>query len=601
MKLLFFCLVYALVISGSQVLSQTPKKPLIKQCDALMAQQLVEQQAIESKSTTESDKRINILIRVADYLWDKDNASARKYFAEAFNIAKERFKEIGIRNRSTTKFYSDPEPDYRFVVTRTVSKRDAEWARKLSEEILKSFDEDETVAKRERYQQHAEITESLNLAILLLDSNEAAAAAIFRRLIDYQLTPSWNRALYRIAAKNPSLAIEIYTALLARHLNANIQDLISLSAFPFGRTQTFSVGVHVSGPTIQTDYTPSIELQRRFLAVFFARIRSLSAESVSSTGNQRISDAGYAVGALAQMAPIINQNFPELSAELARLSAHAGALIDDETRTSLEFGNKFKEQFSKTFFERLEALSEADDLGNLKDFDIVRLISDAKTQEELNAFEKWLDRIKDPIVKEKSVNLFYFTSSKLAIKDSRFTDARKSADKVPQIEFKAILYFDIAEAKLKKPLEKYETFEILTEVFRIAEKAPDSVEKAQVLLGVGFMFEKIDYANSIEAISKSIRTANKLDNPNLFTSNISQQITGEDFGVFSNYSVPGFDINKTFDQISKRDFTGAISLAEDFTDKYLRTLAVLASVKDCKTIDTKQVKPIQEKSGKPAL
>lgn len=573
----------------------TPQKG-IKQCDSQMALQLVEQQAIESKSVTESDKRINILVRVADYLWDKDNDSARKYFSEAFKVAQARFKEIGVRENSTIKFYSDREPDYRFVVARAVSKRDPEWARILNDEILKSFDEDEGVAKRESYEQRMEIDQSLGLAASLLETNEAAATGIFRRLINYPLTGSWNRALYQIDAKNPQLAVQIYLSLLFNHSQSSISDLIILSAFPFGKTQTFSIGSYSSGPAFQPNFTPNIDLQKRFLTVFLQKVNSLSVETNKVSKGQRISDAGYAVGALAELTAIINQKFPELKGDLARASANAGSLIDDETRNSLEFGKNFKEQFQKSFSERISDLETADSLGTLTDFQIVRLINEAKDESQLNALEKWLDRIKDPTVREKSVNFFYFTGAKLAIKDKRLTDARKLADKVPQIEFRAILYFDVADAKLKEPLEKYESFEILTEVFKIAEKAPDSVQKAQVLLGVGFMFEKIDHANSIDSISKSIRTANKLENPNLFTSHVMQQITGENFGMFSSYSVPGFDINKTFDQISKTDFQGAISLAEDFSDKYLRTLAVLASVKDCKTPE-----PKVEKSGNSAL
>jgi hypothetical protein len=581
------------LVSNAQVVPQKG----IEQCDAQMAQQLVEQQAIESKSTLESDKRINILILVAEYLWDKDNDSARIYFAEAFKLAKERFKETGFRNNSTIKFYLDREPDYRFVVARAISRKDTEWARKLNEEILKSFDEDENVAKRDKYQQEAEIVESLDLAATLLDTNEAAATAIFRRLINYRLINAWNRILYRIAAKNPGLSFKIYSELLTKHSQDGIQELSALSGFPFGRTQTYSIGSYSSGPEFHPNFTPNLDIQSRFIRVFITRVLSMTPEVADSKeNNQGASDVGYALGILDQIAPVVFQNFPGLRPDLARASAHVSALLDDQTRKRLKDSDNFKEQFSKTFEERIEALDEADSLGTLKDFEIVTLINQAKSEADFNSLEKWLDRINDPEVKEKSVNFFYFSRAKLAVKEKRFTEARKLADKVPQIEFRAVLYFDIADAKLKEPLEKYETFEILSEVFKVAEKAPDSVEKAQVLLGVGFMFEKIDHANSIEAISKSIRTANKLENPKLFTDTIMQHITGDDFGIFSNYRVPGFDINKTFDQISKTDFRGAISLAEDFSDKYLRTLAVLAAVKDCKPIEPIKAKPKSEKS-----
>ncbi len=61
-------------------------------------------------------------------------------------------------------------------------------------------------------------------------------------------------------------------------------------------------------------------------------------------------------------------------------------------------------------------------------------------------------------------------------------------------------------------------------------------------------------------------------------------------GGYIGYDVPGFDINKNFYEIRRKDFQGAISQAGSFSDKYLRTLAVPASVKDCEK-NEETVKP----------
>ncbi len=178
----------------------------------------------------------------------------------------------------------------------------------------------------------------------------------------------------------------------------------------------------------------------------------------------------------------------------------------------------------------------------------------------------------------------------MASKENRFEDAQKYADKISKIELRAVVYFDMAEAKQKNPTTRIESLDSLLEIYKMAQKSPDTIEKAQVLLGLAFMYEKVDHFNALDAISASIKTANKLENPNLFTSFMRQQIIGKDYGSYIGYEVPGFDINKTFYEISQKDFQGAISQAESFTDKYLRTLAVLASVKDCEKIEP-AVKP----------
>ncbi len=565
--------------------AQTVAKKEIKQCDAQMARQLVERQAIESKSVTESDKRINILIRVADYLWEKESDSARKYYAEAFKIAQERFKEKGIVNTSTLKFYYSAEPDYRFEVIRAIARRDAEWARKLTEEVLKSYDEDKEKDKRDAFQKEQELSQSLRLGMLLFDSNQAAALAIFRRVMNYPIIGDWFSVLYQLYGKNPQIAEQIYAELLSRQTLSSISRLLTLSAFPFGRDKTIQVNVFSSGTSAPANFTPNPNLQRQFLTLLLNRTNSLTPETLYSFEGQTISEAGYALVVLNEFAPIISRDFPALNGDLVRARQNATALIDEQTRKGLDFNKDFQERSVKNFAERIKDLEEADSKGILTDYPIVTLILAAKTEEELKMIEPWLDKIKEKSVREKSVNFFYFQSAKVAIKDKRLTDARKFADKVPQIEHRAVLYFNIADEKLKEPLTKFETLEILTEVYQTAEKSPDTVEKAQVLLGVAFMFEKIDRFNSIDTLSKAIHAANKLENPNLFTSFVQQQIVGEGFGVFSSYSVPGFDLNRTFEQISKQDFQGAISQAEGFTDRYLRTLAILATVKDCEKID----------------
>jgi hypothetical protein len=575
------CFLFILIFATLNLPAQTDKKKEIKQCDAQTARQYVEQQAIESKSTTESDKRINILIRVADYLWDKDNDSARKYFAEAFKLAHERFKEKGIKNTSTTKFYIQNEPDYRFEVIRAVSKRDGEWAKSLTDEVLKNFDEDENKSKRESNMQEQEIKEALFLGVSLVETNPNAAISIFRRVMNYPVTGTWYYIVYQIAAKNPALAEQIYAELIVKYSNSGVRDFLYLSAFPFGNARIFGLEKYRFGYTSPPVAVTNPNLQRQFIGTLLNQINSLTPETNKVSEYQKISDAGYALSALSELTPIINQNFPELKANLAVATATANGLIDEETRKNMEIGNNFKDNQGKTFAEKIKDLEEADEKGTLTDYEIVKLIIEVKKEDQLKALEPWLDKIKDKDVREKSINFFYFTSAKIAIKEKRLDDARKFADKVPQIEHRAVLYFDLADAKLKEPLTKFESLEILTEVYKTAEKAPDTVEKAQVFLGVAFIFEKIDRFNSIDTLSKAINTANKLENPNLFTEFITIKIVGEKFGVFAGYSVPGFDINKTFYQISLKDFQGAISQAEGFTDRYLRTLAILASVKDC--------------------
>lgn len=109
-------------------------------------------------------------------------------------------------------------------------------------------------------------------------------------------------------------------------------------------------------------------------------------------------------------------------------------------------------------------------------------------------------------------------------------------------------------------------------------------------MGLANVYEKINHSNALDALALAVKTANALENPNLFSSGQTQQITGKGFMFYASYEVPGFDLNKTFYEISRADFQGALAQAESFNDKYLRTLAVIATVRDCEK-NVKSEKP----------
>jgi len=186
----FYLFLLLFVFSSFTIDAQkNPKKP-VKECNALLARQLVEQQAEESKSVAETDKRVNILLRVADFLWIADEETARKYFAEAFQIANERFREKGVE-KTESKGLTVYHPDYRFDVISAVAKRDAEWAKKLAEIILREKDENDAKDKSTSSGNDRTIEETIGLGTSLAGQNPAAALYFFRRAMRFPLEQIW--------------------------------------------------------------------------------------------------------------------------------------------------------------------------------------------------------------------------------------------------------------------------------------------------------------------------------------------------------------------------------------------------------------------------
>lgn len=583
MKLFLFALI-ASVVPGFLTYAQTISKKPIKQCNAQLARQFVEQQADFSKTLGKTDQRINVLIKVADFLWSSDRESARAYFAEAFKVAQERFREKGneplVEGGMILKRF-----DYRFEVVRAIAKYDSVWAKTLSEAILKEFDEDQEKDKRDSYDKDREVREILGIAAQVAKDNPELALTFARRILRYPLTNSWYFSLYEMARNNQAVADQVYSEALAAYADAEVFRLLYLSAYPFGKQQIFGIERNSLGAGVPNNFSLNPNLKRQFLVTLLRRVSKLTPESTNKSLQTDTPESAVAVIAMNEIEPIVSQQFPDLLPAFSQAKILANSIVSNELMDAANKRDELGNSINKPFAEKLKEVEKADAEGKLKDFQIVQLIPAAEKEEDYKSAESWLDKITEESPRLSAKTYFYFQRSKLASKENRFEEAQKFADKIEKPEIRATVYFDIAESKQKNPLTKLESLDLLLTVYKVAQKSPDSVEKAQVLLGLAFMYEKVDHSKALDALSAAIKTANKLENPNLFTSFTGQQIIGKDFAHYIGYDVPGFDLNKTFYEISQKDFQIAISQAESFSDNYLKTLAVLASVKDCEKID----------------
>ena len=163
----------------------------------------------------------------------------------------------------------------------------------------------------------------------------------------------------------------------------------------------------------------------------------------------RLPEITYIVSALQDIEPIISQNFPNLFERFSTVKAKANAQMSAEAQKNLEGRQKSYESSGLSFDERLKRLEKAESEGKLTDDTIIQLGVNPKTEEEFAKIESWLDKITDENLRGSMKNYFYFRRSELATKENRFAEARKYADKVGDIEHKAVLYFKLAEAQLK--------------------------------------------------------------------------------------------------------------------------------------------------------
>jgi hypothetical protein len=461
----------------------------------------------------------------------------------------------------------------------------------MSESVLKEFDEDKEKDKRGVFEKDREVQEILNLAGRIAKDNPNLASALTRRAMRYPLGNSWYFTLYAMAEKNQPLADQIYGELLVNYADAEVYRLLYLAAYPFARDRIFGVEKYNFSGSVPANFSPNRNLQRQFLLALLRRISRLTPESTTKSLQMELPESVIAVMALNEIEPIGAQQFPDLAQAFSQARTQANSVSTADALEKAKKQDEWGKNHLKSYDEKLEDVKKAEELGTLTDFQIYQLISAAKTEENYAEAESWIEKMKDENAREGTKNYFFFKRSKLAAKEKRFDEARKFALKVGKIEHRTVLFFDIAEAKLKEPMTKLESLETLLEVYQTALKAPDTIEKAQILLGTAFMYEKIDALNAFNSLADAIKTANKLENPNLFTSTVRQQIQGKNFSAYSSFNVPGFDVSETFYALSQYDLQNALNYTTNFSDKYLRTLAVLATVKDCEQND----KPVKQK------
>lgn len=603
MKVLDRTLIAALLLAASlAVFGQEPKVetgPDMAACNNEFAKFLVDQQVAESRSVMQTDKRVRILIRSGDFLWKPDQPAARAYFSEAFKVATDHFAEKGFEKRQEKSGLIIQEPDYRFEVVRSIAKKDGEWAKRLTEQMLKEYEKN--AADRNVFDKNREIHSIMFMAQESVKTNPDLSWYLFRRVMKQPLDTHWYFGLYSVAEVDRNFADALYSELIIAYRNESPRRLLFLSPYPFASPRVFGLDRIYMSSSIPANFGMNRELQWRFIDTFLRRVASYTADPANLNRPAEPHyqpEALYMLTALQQLEPIIVERFPQMLQRLGVARAQANGMLTDEMRKTLTDQEMRDEQFGLTFDQRMEQVEKADSDGKLTDNMIVQLVTwspNSLTEEQFAMIERWLDKITDENLRNGTVSYFWFLRSKLATKEGHFEAARKFSLKVPETDHRAILWFDIAEAQLKDLNEAASVYQTLTDVGRTARQSENSVAKARVLLGLASLYEKVNHTFALDELSDAVKVINRLEDPDILSSFLRRQITGKGFGFFTSYQMPGYDMESTFRLLSKTDFDMPLSNAKALEDKYLRTLAVIAIAQNC--IDRPKPKPAARAAG----
>lgn len=585
-------------------------------CDPPRALALVRMQLSESKAFTDPVKRISVMTRAADLLWADERETARAVFTEAFDLASAHFREHGdevrheqARADSKMSGLTVEVPDQRFVVLRAIARHDAVWARELAARAA-----DETRAEESKNKEAAAGSNRrpvgaklLSFAETLLPNDLQTALAVARTTFRDPATMYLPHFLFEVAKVDRAAADALYREAFAAYAGRDTDSLIYLSQYPFALEYPVvqELGYMYSAPP--RGFTGDPELQRQYVAAYLSlaerRLAALAQQPPTpdeTSGHHSEPDTIYE--ALRALESLSGPQQPATLERITALEGQAVVLLSPERQRAIasEAARASSPPESAggggdPFDNMIEQAGRQADPGR-RDHSITVAIVAVGALAPVDKVEDAAQKIGDMETRGQVLNWFYFMRAQAAVKGGALDDARKLAEHVEALDERALLFLQIAEEGLKRAGDRVRAAELLNAVVAAADKAPETEAKARTLLGVAYLYSKLDQLRALEVMGLAVKTINRLRDPNLGSAYLMRRIQGRDFAMYMSHPMPGFSLENSFRELGARDFEATISAANNLDDKYLRAVGVLAVAARC--LEDAQ-KPATRKPARP--
>lgn len=572
-------LVLLVTLSASNASAQKkPEAPVSQLCTRNSALDIIQQQSAGAKTFDNPVQRIAVMVRAADLMWPYQPAKARVIFTEAFDFATIDFKEKGDQTVRDGRMPMNL-PDQRYLVIGAIAKRDPEWARKLTDQVIEeSKSEAATDAAKDSSNplQKAEKLFGVALSLIPTDVN---SALVFGRMTFRQPASLYLPLFtYRLAENNKALADTFYTEALAAYGNSPMDQFLYLSSYPFANDREAGEMPAWMGYKVPASVTPNPTLQRAFMQVLLRQAQLLATRPTEPRPGARYSEAAQIWMALSRLENKVQTFVPDLSPALQEAKGSMFVLMSqkDQERTAANLIEPPKQ----TFAEKIEAAEKQTNPAR-RESGIALAILGATKDEPLDVVVAAADKLEDSVLRAQVLSRLHFNRAQEAIKNNQFNEARRLASKVEQLDHRAYLYSRIVSESITAAKNDAEIREILEEVLAVTAKAPNTEIKARALLAVAYLFAKVDAIRGVGILGDAIKTTNQIENPDFSREQILTKIEGKEFGFYSALNTPGFNPENAFREMSQFDFDGLLYQAGQFTNKSLRSMTTLAVVEPC--------------------
>ncbi|HLL75462.1 MAG TPA: hypothetical protein VK421_09350 [Pyrinomonadaceae bacterium] len=576
--------------ASPQGAAQKQAAPAPPPCDQARAVALVEQQAAEAKSFEPSAGKIRVLARAAGLLWPHRQEAARKLFADAFDIAAEHFRQRGDEVRREGRGLISRPPDQRFEVMREIAKHDPAWARKLAEgvadESKREGGKPDGPASSEPGAEGMRLGEKLiGLASALLEMNREAAVELARSSFRHPASYTHPQFLYELSKADREAADRLALEAAAAYSAAGeTQDLSYLAAYAFGLKRAISP---VSASTlyrVPEGFKPNPALQDALVKALLARAEMIIAapERFRSDVVAR-AETTQITAALLTLETLAPQLGPALSERVTQARARVAATVSDLHRQYAENHLRWdQEDDGPQDFDAEYERAEAQANPARRDQAVAFLAMGTTDLEQLARLERLAEKASDANVRRQLLDWIGFTRAQQLARAGQFDEARGAADRIGELDLRAVLYFEIARESVKRLEDKTRAGELLAAVAAAARSAPNTAIKARAQLGVSHLFADFDALRSLEVLAEAVKTVNVLEgDTDIARPFVQRRIEGKDFSSYGSFNVPGFSLENAFREAGARDFDGALLTARNLTDRVLRATAVMGLASRC--------------------
>jgi len=585
-----------LAVSSGAAAQDKPQTPAPQSsCSRDNALGIIEQQIGATRTFDNGVQRITVLIHAADLLWNLQQKKSRATFTEAFDLAVQNFKDKGDELMRVGKTMMISLSDPRYTVIEAIAKHDAVWARKLTDQILKEEQQEaENKPTKDIERDTKTAGKLLMMADSLLPAEEAAALNFARNSLRYPATFYLSQFLYKLAGVDQPAADQFYQEALAAYASAPMERFLYLSSYPFGNDREAGETPGYAIYQVPARFVPNSKLERMFVQTILRRVREAADNQTAPGSDGQLSEPEQMWLALTRLETQIQQALPDLAAEVKAAKGNLYVQLSPNSQREVGRIAKPDDGPQKTFDEQVEAARKNPNVDE-RDRQLALAIIGASKEEPLDHVLSALDEIADSTLRQPLLNWLYFERTERAIKEQKLDQARKFAVRVEELDQRAWLYFDIAEESLKLSSDQTEARDVLDEVVDTAAKAPNTPVTARALMGVAYLYTKIDMNRAIAVMGEAVKCINRIEQPDFSNQFVLRKIEGKTFATYAAIATPGFGPEAAFREIGKIDFDSMLNLASTFSNKFLRATSTLALVEVCLQQKSKSEKPLEKK------